>query len=46
MNNETLTKSICYKGFSEYAKVIARSNLCVSGQVTDPQSLIAYKLNC
>jgi hypothetical protein len=45
INNETLTKCICHKGFSGYSSVVARSNFRVSGQETAPQSLTAHTLN-
>jgi hypothetical protein len=44
INNETLTKCICHKGFSGYSSVVARSNFRVGGQVTAPQSLTAHTL--
>ncbi len=44
MNNETLTKCICHKGFSGYSSVVARSNIRVGGQETTPQSLTAHTL--
>ena len=31
MNNETLTKCICHKGFSGYSIILAHSNFCVGG---------------
>jgi len=45
MNNETLTKCICHKGFSGYSSIFARSNFRVGGQDTAPQSLTAHTLN-
>ena len=45
MNNETLTKCICHKGFSEYSSIVARSNIRVGGQGTTPQSLTAHTLD-
>ena len=45
MNNETLTKCICHKGFSGYSSIVARSNFRVGGQVTAPQSLTAHTLS-
>jgi len=45
MNNETLTKCICHKGFSGYSNVVARSNIRVGGQDTAPQSLTAHTLD-
>jgi hypothetical protein len=45
MNNETLTKCICHKGFSGYSSIFARSNFRVGGQDTAPQSLTAHTLD-
>jgi len=45
MNNETLTKCICHKGFSEYSSIVARSNFRVGGQEAGPLSLTAHTLN-
>lgn len=45
MNNETLTKCICHKGFSGYSSVVARSKFRVGGQDTTPQSLTAHTLD-
>jgi len=45
MNNETLTKCICHKGFSGYSNVVARSKFRVGGQKTAPQSLTAHTLD-
>lgn len=45
MNNETLTKCICHKGFSGYSSVVARSNFRVDEQETTPQSLTAHTLD-
>jgi len=45
MNNETLTKCICHKGFSGYSSIVARSNFCVGGQETAPLSLTAHTLD-
>lgn len=45
MNNETLTKCICHKGFSGYSSIVARSNFRVGGQETTPQSLTAHTLD-
>jgi len=45
MNNETLTKCICHKGFSGYSNIVARSNFRVGGQETAPQSLTAHTLD-
>jgi hypothetical protein len=45
MNNETLTKAICNKGFSGYSSVLPRIKFGVTRQVSCPQSLTAYSLN-
>jgi len=45
INNETLTKCICHKGFSGYSSVVARSKFRVGGQETTPQSLTAHTLD-
>jgi hypothetical protein len=45
INNETLTKAICNKGFSGYASILPRIKFCVGGQESSPQSLTAYSLN-
>jgi hypothetical protein len=45
MNNETLTKAICNKGFSGYSSNVARSNFRVGGQKTATQSLTAHTPN-
>jgi len=45
MNNETLTKAICNKGFSGNTNIVARIKFCVGGQVSAPQSLTAYSLD-
>lgn len=45
MNNETVTKCICHKGFSGYSSIVARSNFRVGGQDTAPQSLTAHTLD-
>jgi hypothetical protein len=45
INNETPTKCICHKGFSEYSSIVARSNIRVGGQGTTPQSLTAHTLD-
>ena len=45
MNNETLTKCICHKGFSGYSSVVTRSYFCVGGQDTATQSLTAHTLD-
>jgi hypothetical protein len=45
INNETLTKAICNKGFSGNSSILPRSNFGVGGQESSPQSLTAYSLN-
>ena len=45
INNETLTKCICHKGFSGYLSIVARSNFRVGGQETATQSLTAHTLD-
>jgi len=45
INNETLTKAICNKGFSGNLSILPRSNFGVGGQESSPQSLTAYSLN-
>ena len=45
IKNERTTKCICHKGFSGYSSVVARSNICVGGQKTAPQSLTAHTLD-
>ena len=45
MNNETLTKAICNKGFSGNSIILPRIKFCVSRQDTSPLSLTAYSLN-
>lgn len=45
MNNETLTKAICNKGFSGNSSILPRSNFGVCGQESSPQSPTAYSLN-
>jgi len=45
INNETLTKCICHKGFSGYSSIVARSNFRVGGQETATQSLTAHTLS-
>ena len=44
MNNETLTKAICNKGFSGNSSILPRIKFRVGGQVSSPQSLTAYSL--
>jgi hypothetical protein len=45
MNNETLTKCICYKGFSGNSRIVSLSNFRFGGQDTAPQSLTAHTLD-
>ena len=45
INNETLTKAICNKGFSGILSILPRLNFGVGGQESSPQSLTAYSLN-
>jgi hypothetical protein len=45
MNNETLTKCICHKGFSGYSSIVARSNFHIGGQDTTTQPLTAHTLD-
>ena len=45
MNNETLTKAICNKGFSGNSSVLPRIKFRVGGQFCSPQSLTAHSLN-
>jgi hypothetical protein len=46
MNNETLTKCICHKGFcGGYSSVVDCLNFRVGGQDTAPQSLTAHTLD-
>jgi hypothetical protein len=45
MNNETLTKAICNKGFRGNSSILLRSNFSVVGQESSPQSLTAYSLS-
>ncbi len=45
MNNETLTKAICNKGFSGNSSILPRLNFGVGGQDSSPQSLTAHSLN-
>jgi len=44
-NNEPLTKAICNKGYSGISSILLRSNFCVGGQESSPQSLTAYSLD-
>ena len=45
INNETLTKAICNKGFSGNSSIVPRIKFRVGGQEGSPQSLTAYSLN-
>ena len=45
INNETLTKAICNKGFSGNSSILPRIKFCVGGQESSPQSLTAYSLD-
>lgn len=45
MNNDTLTMSICNKGFSGKSGVLHRIKFCVGGQQCSPQSLTVYSLD-
>lgn len=45
INNETVTKAICNKGFSVNSSILLRSNFGVDVQVCSPQSLTTYSLN-
>ena len=45
MNNETLTKAICNKGFSGNSSILPRIKFRVGRQESSPQSLTAYSLN-
>jgi hypothetical protein len=45
MNNETLTKAICNKGFSGNSSILPRIKFRIGGQVGSPQSLTAYSLD-
>jgi len=38
MNNETLAKVICNKGFNGISGILLRSNFGVGGQISSPQS--------
>ncbi|HNO37165.1 MAG TPA: hypothetical protein PKN57_04495 [Saprospiraceae bacterium] len=42
---QPVTKAICNKGFRGNSSILPRSNFCVGGQVSSPQSLTAYSLN-
>jgi len=44
INNETLTKAICNKGFSGNSSILPRIKFRVGGQESSPQSLTAYSL--
>jgi len=44
MNNETLTKAICNKGFSGNSSILPRIKFGVTGQDSSPQSpTISYR---
>jgi len=45
INNETLTKAICNKGFSGNLSILPRINFGVGGQESSPQSLTAYSFD-
>jgi len=45
INNETLTKAMCNKGFSGNSSILPRLNFGAVGQESSPQSLTAYSLN-
>jgi len=45
MNNETLTKAICNKGFSGNSSILPRIKFRVGGQDNSPQSLTAHSLD-
>ncbi len=45
INNETLTKAICNKGFRCNSSIVARSNFCVTLQETPCNPLTAYSLD-
>jgi len=45
MNNETLTKAICKKGFGGNSNILPRIKIRVGGQESIPQSLSAHSLN-
>jgi hypothetical protein len=45
INNETLTKAICNKGFSGNSGILPRIKICVGGQDSSPQSLTAHSLD-
>ena len=45
INNETLTKVICNKGFIGNLNNLSRTNFSVVGQVSSPQSLTAHSLD-
>jgi hypothetical protein len=42
MNNETLTKAICNKGFSGNSNILPRSKFGVGGQDSSLQFITAY----
>ncbi len=43
--HQAVTKCICHKVFSGYSSIVLRSNFCVGGQETAPQSLTAHTLD-
>jgi hypothetical protein len=45
INNETLTKAMCNKGFRGNSSILPRIKFRVGGQESSPQSLTAYSLN-
>ena len=45
INNETLTKAICNKGFRGNSSILPRIKFRVGGQKSSPQSLTAYSLD-
>ncbi len=45
INNETLTKAICNKGFSGKSSILPRSKFGVACQESSPQSLTAATLD-
>jgi hypothetical protein len=44
INNETLTKAICNKGFSGNSSILPRIKFGVTRQESSPQSLTAHSL--
>jgi hypothetical protein len=45
MNNETVTKAICNKGFSGNSSILPRIKFRVGGQDSSSQSLTAHSLS-